>query len=68
MARKPVDLAEVEQWLEHPMTEWFFEELLELFDPHHRILLTDSKDTVGEIKGEQKVMKFIMNPKELYDA
>lgn len=68
MKRRPDDIIEFENWIKNPITQWFFDEMLEQFDPHIRILLTKSGDNVGELKGEQTVMKYIRNPREIYDA
>ena len=62
---KPEDMSELQRWIDNPITQWYFEVLLEQFDPHKRILYADAKENVGELKGEQTVMKYIRNPGEL---
>ncbi len=63
--RKPDDKEELQRWIDNPITQWYFNELLEEFDPIKRILYAETGSIVDELKGEQKVMKYIRNPGEL---
>ena len=65
MSRKPEDKEELERWVNHPITQWYFEELLNTFDPHKQLLYANPEANVGQLKGEQNVMKYIRNPGDL---
>ncbi len=65
MARKPEDKEELERWINNPITQWFFQELLWEFDAHKQLLYSKPEDSIGELKGQQDVMKFIRNPGDL---
>ncbi len=62
---KPEDKEELERWLNSHITQWFIAEMMDQFDPHKRLLYADAAQQVGELKGEQTVMKYIRNPGEL---
>ena len=63
--RKPDDRSELRDWLNNPITEWYFNELKMQFDPHKRLLFSKADAQCGELKGEQNVMRFINKPEEL---
>ena len=65
MVREPEDKEELQRWIDDPISQWFFKQLLLEFDPYKRLLYADTTENVGELKGEQNVMKFIRNPGEL---